>query len=139
VLKLHEEKRSRRFLAVGAVVGLAPGLRAGHLAGRAGSMGAVGRGWRGRSASSAARAGALGSGRRGRGRHRAHGRGRVGPLRVGRAAFQALAGRQGARDRPLAGARSGVALEARLGLLGTGKRVRREREGEVGGVQGCGG
>jgi hypothetical protein len=102
-------------------------------------MGAVGRGWSGRSTSGAARAGALGFGRRGRGRRRAHGRGRVDPRRVGRAAFQALAVRLGARDWPLAGARSGVALEARLGLLGIGKRVRREREGEVGGVQGCGG
>jgi hypothetical protein len=77
VLKLHEDKQSRRFLAVGAVVGSAPGLRAGHLAGRAGSMGAVGRGWRGRSASGAARAGALGFGRRGRSRRRAHGRVKV--------------------------------------------------------------
>ena len=55
------------------------------------------------------------------GRH-AHGRGWVG---------------LGARDRPLAGARSGVALEARLGLLGIGKRVRRERELKVG-MLGCG-
>jgi hypothetical protein len=34
-----------------------------------------------------------------------HGRGRVGPRRVGRAAFQALAGRPGARDRPAGVAR----------------------------------
>jgi hypothetical protein len=136
MLKLHEDKRSRLFLAVGAIVGSSPGLRAGHLADWASSMGAVWRGWRGLSASGTVRAGALGFDQRGRGRRRAHGRGRVGPRRVGRAAFQALAGRPGARDRPLAGARSGVALEARLGLLGKWKQVRREWEGEVGGVQG---
>jgi hypothetical protein len=37
VLKLHEDKRSRQFLAVGTVVGSAPGLRAGRGRARSGA------------------------------------------------------------------------------------------------------
>jgi hypothetical protein len=110
VLKLHEDKRSRRFLAVGAVVGLRLSSGAGSRAGR--------RAW----ARAAARLLAACS---------------VGRLLGG--VGVACAGDAIGRCRALARRRSSAwacgrgCVPGAAGAARDRKRVRREREGEVGG------